>query len=420
MPGDGAEFSKRPPGHRRSQKPQSLNIWRQIFQKRGKQKTLRNGHNSGKKRDKFELRTKIVPRELRPKHSGVAESLPRPHFVIHPWRIYPSYGHWDDHFDDGYIRHMTLNGLITGWCTFFDTFGNTCRITMCLRRTVSQSTHVDVLWSSTRDKRSSTSNSSSDQTPTWRRLWTSLHRLRVNTRLSLCPKTIVLDTIRKLSVSFSHRLRVNLGLRCFGWFFGYFSFSWRNFFKWPISKDEVQKEKQSWKIWRWRSPISLSSPRKSTMGKNVRSISFFGEEEVREKLRKQSLCLAKTLERKLCEQIQHCFPRIIFAETCNDALFADFAKRTHHSTVFFIIPAITGNVHGDCWLQHLDLASKSGLHTDCIRNIIHLYRTIRGDCLYLKWPICGIRPAGPLVLWGAIQQQLIAKKSHQKDLCVVL
>ena len=31
--------------------------------------------------------------------------------VIHPWRIYPSYGHWDDHFDDGYICHMALNGL---------------------------------------------------------------------------------------------------------------------------------------------------------------------------------------------------------------------------------------------------------------------------------------------------------------------
>ena len=40
MPGDGAEFSKRPPRHRRNQKPQSLNVWRQIFQKRGKQKKL--------------------------------------------------------------------------------------------------------------------------------------------------------------------------------------------------------------------------------------------------------------------------------------------------------------------------------------------------------------------------------------------
>ena len=41
------------------------------------------------------------------------------------------------------------------------------------------------------------------------------------------------------------------------------------------------------------SPISLSSPRKSTMGKNVRSISFFVEEEVQEKVRKQSLCFVK-------------------------------------------------------------------------------------------------------------------------------
>ena len=32
-------------------------------------------------------------------------------FVIHPWRIYPSCGHRDDHFDDGYILYMALNGL---------------------------------------------------------------------------------------------------------------------------------------------------------------------------------------------------------------------------------------------------------------------------------------------------------------------
>ena len=48
---------------------------------------------------------------------GVAESLPRPQLLIHPWRIYPSYGHWDDHFDDGYIRHMALNGLRS--CTHY-------------------------------------------------------------------------------------------------------------------------------------------------------------------------------------------------------------------------------------------------------------------------------------------------------------
>ena len=111
MPGDWAEFSKRAPRHRQNQKPKRSNVWRQILQKRGKQKTFRNEHNSGKKKDIFELRIKIVPRGPRPKHSGVAESLPRPQLVIHPWRIYPSYGHWDDHFDDGYIRHMALNGL---------------------------------------------------------------------------------------------------------------------------------------------------------------------------------------------------------------------------------------------------------------------------------------------------------------------
>ena len=71
---------------------------------------FRNGHNSGKKRDNFELGTKIVPWEPRPEHSRVAESLPRPQLVIHPWRIYPSYGHWDDHFDDGYVQFPTFTG----------------------------------------------------------------------------------------------------------------------------------------------------------------------------------------------------------------------------------------------------------------------------------------------------------------------
>ena len=81
------------------------------YKSAGNRKTLRNEHNSGKKRDIFELRMKIVPWEPCPKHSGVAETLPRPQLVIHPWRIYPSYGHWDDLFDDGYIRHMALNEL---------------------------------------------------------------------------------------------------------------------------------------------------------------------------------------------------------------------------------------------------------------------------------------------------------------------
>ena len=93
------------------QSPRARTFGAKFYKSAGNKKTLRNEHNSGKKRDNFELRTKIVPREPRPKHSGVAESLPRPQLVIRPWRIYPSYGHRDDHFDDGYIRHMALNGL---------------------------------------------------------------------------------------------------------------------------------------------------------------------------------------------------------------------------------------------------------------------------------------------------------------------
>ena len=54
------------------------------YKSAGNRKTLRNEHNSGKKRDIFELRAKIVPREPRPKHSGVAESLLRRQLVIHP------------------------------------------------------------------------------------------------------------------------------------------------------------------------------------------------------------------------------------------------------------------------------------------------------------------------------------------------
>ena len=108
MPGDAAVFSKRAPKHRRNQKPQSLNIWRQIFQKRRKQKkTLRNGHNSGRKRDNFELRKKIVPSIASPKTFQSGRVPPTPTTchspmtdisVIWPlrgsfwWRIYPSCG----------------------------------------------------------------------------------------------------------------------------------------------------------------------------------------------------------------------------------------------------------------------------------------------------------------------------------------
>ena len=97
------------------------------------------------------------------------------------------------------------------------------------------------------------------------------------------------------------------------------------------------------------SRISLSFPRKSNIGKKLWSIRFFVEEEVHEKLPELSLCQVKTLETKLWRQIQHCFPRVIVYETDNDALLADFAKRTHHSRVFFTIPAISDSVHGDRW-----------------------------------------------------------------------
>ena len=102
--------------------PRAWTFGAKSFNSAGNKKTFRNGHYSGKKRDNFKLRTKIVPRELRPKYSGVTESLPHPRLVIHPWRIYSSYGHWDDHFDDGYIRHMALNGL--NWCYVSVFFSN--------------------------------------------------------------------------------------------------------------------------------------------------------------------------------------------------------------------------------------------------------------------------------------------------------
>ena len=104
--------------------PRAWKFCAKSLESAGNKKTLRNGHNSGKKKDNFELRTKIVPWEPRPKHFRVAESLPRPQLVIHPWRIYPSYGHWDDHFDDGYIRHHALNGLRR--------ILSTCPVTVCL------------------------------------------------------------------------------------------------------------------------------------------------------------------------------------------------------------------------------------------------------------------------------------------------
>ena len=107
MPGDGAECSKEPQNIVQSKSPRAWTFGAKSFKSAGNKKTLRNGHNSGKKRDNFELRTKIIPRQPRPKHSRVAESLPRPATchspmtdisVIRPlrwsfwWRIYPSCG----------------------------------------------------------------------------------------------------------------------------------------------------------------------------------------------------------------------------------------------------------------------------------------------------------------------------------------
>ena len=72
-----------------------------------------------------------------------------------------------------------------------------------------------------------------------------------------------------------------------GGFFGYFSFSGRNFLKRTISKDEVQKDKQSWKIWSQESKKQGSSEQKcrscrdhSTLPLNTGS----GLNRVREKL----------------------------------------------------------------------------------------------------------------------------------------
>ena len=102
---------------KRSSKPKAPELERlapNLSKARETKKLFKTGISLERKEIIFELRTKIVPREPRPKLSPAAKSLPRPQLAIHPWRIYPSYGHWDDHFDDGHIRHMALNGLNKG------------------------------------------------------------------------------------------------------------------------------------------------------------------------------------------------------------------------------------------------------------------------------------------------------------------
>ena len=99
MPGDGAEFSKRPPRHLRNQKPQSLNVWCQIFQKRGKQKKL------------FE--TDITPERkeivLSSDENRASRASPK---TFRSGRVppTPAAGHSPRH--DGYIRHTATEMII--------------------------------------------------------------------------------------------------------------------------------------------------------------------------------------------------------------------------------------------------------------------------------------------------------------------
>ena len=98
MAGDGAEFSKRAPEHRRNQKPQSLKIWRQIFQKRGKQKKL------------FET-------DITPEGKEIISSFKRKSSLdslapnIPEWPS-PSHAHNLSFTHDGYIRHTATEMII--------------------------------------------------------------------------------------------------------------------------------------------------------------------------------------------------------------------------------------------------------------------------------------------------------------------
>ena len=73
-----------------------------ILQKRGEtRKTLRSEHNSGKKRDNFELRMNIIPWEPRPNI---------PEWPSHPPP--PSHTHNLSFTHDGYIRHAATEMII--------------------------------------------------------------------------------------------------------------------------------------------------------------------------------------------------------------------------------------------------------------------------------------------------------------------
>ena len=98
MPGDGAEFSKGAPNHRRNQKPQSVNIWRQIFQKRGKQKKLFETDIT------LERKEIISSFERKSSLDSLAQNIPE-------WPS-PSHARNLSFTHDGYIRHTATEMII--------------------------------------------------------------------------------------------------------------------------------------------------------------------------------------------------------------------------------------------------------------------------------------------------------------------
>ena len=101
MPGDGAEFSKRPPSHRGNQKPQGVNVWRHIFQKRGNQKKKKLF-----KTDKTLEREEIISSfERKSSLESLAQNIP-------DWPS-PSHARNLSFTHDGYIRHTATEMIIS-------------------------------------------------------------------------------------------------------------------------------------------------------------------------------------------------------------------------------------------------------------------------------------------------------------------
>ena len=99
LPGDGAEFSKRPQRHCRNQKPQSLNAWRQIFQKRGKQKKTLFETDITLERKKI-----ISSCERKSSLESLAQNIPG-------WPS-PSHARNLSFTHDGYIRHTATEMIL--------------------------------------------------------------------------------------------------------------------------------------------------------------------------------------------------------------------------------------------------------------------------------------------------------------------